>query len=633
MAQQPFDCHHDIYRVIEQQGGSQLQKIVPTQDARSFAFEDLHYFSTRRINATGFRQADGFIYGLLLGSSYTLCRITGDYQLEELKEITSLPSNLLFVAADISPDQRFLVIFGYSTDEPGNMLALVDLTNDQYETQIFPLIQTGPTSDVKCADIAFHPTTHLLYGYDHYNQNIITIDINLRQISAPTAIGDHAIRGNVPSIFFDENGVLYGIGSETELLTNRSLLQFDIENNNVHIIRSLPFEGNQDACSCPPRFQLWNRFHNKNWSPCSQQIITVSVFNYTDTILVRNLLDSFPSFIVIDSIHTDLSHDSINGLGTHWIRIKNLVIPSGVDSLQLFVSVGEIIEPGAYENTVYLTQGADQFLQGQTITSDDPESLPIGDPTSYFVSRLSFQFDRDTLFLCNGLGEMLKAEIAGSQYLWSNGDTASSIFVTDPGTYWLEISTNCESFRDSIYIDTSGTDLTLPDTIHGQLGEIIEMHPDVHSSSEIIGYFWYDPDEVLSCVSCQEPSLMLTGNGSLSLQVISSHGCESEDSTTLILRNIEVFAPNAFTPDDNGINDRFNLWGNDVYEIEHLQIFDRWGNRVYQSRQLTTNNDSIGWDGMVKRQKAPPGVYLWKATIVNRGFQRQEFAGSLHLIR
>ena len=70
-----------------------------------------------------------------------------------------------------------------------------------------------------------------------------------------------------------------------------------------------------------------------------------------------------------------------------------------------------------------------------------------------------------------------------------------------------------------------------------------------------------------------------------------------------------------------------------MYQVEHLQIFDRWGNRVYQSKQLTTNNETIGWDGMVERQKAPPGVYLWKATIVNRGFQRQEFAGSLHLIR
>ena len=88
-----------------------------------------------------------------------------------------------------------------------------------------------------------------------------------------------------------------------------------------------------------------------------------------------------------------------------------------------------------------------------------------------------------------------------------------------------------------------------------------------------------------------------------------------------------IFLPNAFTPNGDGINDRFLIQGAFLRRYEMI-IFDRWGRRVFQSQSL-----SDGWDGTVGGRLAAEGVYSYK--ISGEGFDGKKFerGGSITLIR
>ncbi|HYG50047.1 MAG TPA: gliding motility-associated C-terminal domain-containing protein [Flavobacteriales bacterium] len=81
-----------------------------------------------------------------------------------------------------------------------------------------------------------------------------------------------------------------------------------------------------------------------------------------------------------------------------------------------------------------------------------------------------------------------------------------------------------------------------------------------------------------------------------------------------------TFFPNAFTPDGDGINDEFKLFGDGVINV-NLKIFDRWGHVVFE----TTKPDGA-WDGTGNNgQPAGSGVYVYRALIEQvNGYKQEE---------
>lgn len=102
---------------------------------------------------------------------------------------------------------------------------------------------------------------------------------------------------------------------------------------------------------------------------------------------------------------------------------------------------------------------------------------------------------------------------------------------------------------------------------------------------------------------------------------------------------IEVFVPDAFTPNDDGLNDIFIPVFNVDFEVEEYELFiyNRWGQLVFQ-----TNDQSMGWNGRAIIGNAEPliGVYSWVINVKGKakedynasGYTRQ-FTGRVTLIR
>ncbi len=103
-------------------------------------------------------------------------------------------------------------------------------------------------------------------------------------------------------------------------------------------------------------------------------------------------------------------------------------------------------------------------------------------------------------------------------------------------------------------------------------------------------------------------------NNEVTVTVISESGCESSDTLDVFGILPDYKAPNAFTPDGDGLNDYFNLTyvgqesgdGLGPVDVVQFSVWNRWGNLVY-------NNETPdqGWDGTYDGKPAPSDVYIY----------------------
>ena len=112
----------------------------------------------------------------------------------------------------------------------------------------------------------------------------------------------------------------------------------------------------------------------------------------------------------------------------------------------------------------------------------------------------------------------------------------------------------------------------------------------------------------------------------------SSIGCDS--SVFVNLSFFEIYAPNAFSPNGDGVNDYFNIYGNnDLEEVLELKVFDRWGNLIYSATSLTPSNVSEGWDGSRLGELLGTGVYIYTAMVRMFDGQTKKMSGEVLLVR
>ncbi len=131
-------------------------------------------------------------------------------------------------------------------------------------------------------------------------------------------------------------------------------------------------------------------------------------------------------------------------------------------------------------------------------------------------------------------------------------------------------------------------------------------------------YVWSPPGG-LSCTDCSAPVALPAETTTYTLYLTDANGCTASNSVELrvLEQEPEVYAPNVFSPDGDGQNDWFTLFGDPsvFVAIEVLQVYDRWGNMVFEGRGLPLNDESRGWDGSFRGKVAQQGVYTFYAEI------------------
>jgi gliding motility-associated-like protein len=96
-----------------------------------------------------------------------------------------------------------------------------------------------------------------------------------------------------------------------------------------------------------------------------------------------------------------------------------------------------------------------------------------------------------------------------------------------------------------------------------------------------------------------------------------------------------VYPPTAFSPNGDGVNDKFILFGAtpNVTRIARLEVYNRWGGRVFSGVDLPLNETSLGWDGRVNGQAAETGTYFYVAQVVFLDGRSLPYQGDFVLVR
>lgn len=167
------------------------------------------------------------------------------------------------------------------------------------------------------------------------------------------------------------------------------------------------------------------------------------------------------------------------------------------------------------------------------------------------------------------------------------------------------------------------------------LGDSIRLEPMFNLSASQVADWQWTPADGLSCDDCPTPWASPLHTTRYRLRILDLNGCPAEAHVLVpVSRRRLIYAPNIFSPNGDGQNDRFTLYGNrSVLSIRWLQVFDRWGNLVFSGQDLKPNDESTGWDGSFRSQAVLPGVYVWQAVVVFLDGVEEVFAGDVTVTR
>lgn len=210
-----------------------------------------------------------------------------------------------------------------------------------------------------------------------------------------------------------------------------------------------------------------------------------------------------------------------------------------------------------------------------------------------------FNLRSDTL-LCQGENVILSVSALADEIVWSDGSNTSSITAGYPGgLYWAEASLDNCSFRDSAIIDFQEPPLLDlgPDTLICE-----DFSVTLSAGIAADAFLWHD--------GSRESSIQTSGPGLYALEATDGP-CVVLDSVFVGTRPclyFDVYIPNAFSPNGDGINDDLKPMLPLGVQITNytFKVYDRWGTEVFKTTSL-----DMAWDGHFGAETLPMGVYIY----------------------
>lgn len=276
-----------------------------------------------------------------------------------------------------------------------------------------------------------------------------------------------------------------------------------------------------------------------------------------------------------------------------------------------------------------------------------------------------FSLGNDTT-ICTADTVWLSANVSNATYLWNNGNTTNRLPVTATGLYWLEVTSNGCTKRDSLFVQVKpapvvqlGRDTLLCDqqtlllnaantgaTYQWQNGAtsptfLVNTAGRYSVTADINGCKARDTIDITYQFSPHfslGPNLLICPNMQFSLTpdhvdgnllwqdgstgnrfIVRQEGvyylqqqnfCGSLTDTVTVSRGLcKLLVPTVFTPNGDGVNDVFaGRFGEDINNYR-LQVYNRWGQKVFETTTL-----SKGWDGTMNGKLQPAGAFAYLIT-------------------
>ncbi len=243
------------------------------------------------------------------------------------------------------------------------------------------------------------------------------------------------------------------------------------------------------------------------------------------------------------------------------------------------------------------------------------------------------------------LVEFLNTSSGAATYTWNFGDGSTSN-ATEPihvysvaGLYDVDlIATSVEGCTDTLSADEAVQAFANPIASFSMFPEATDIYnPNVLFINDSWGAEnaeWRFGDGNVSFNFNAENLYEIGGSFNVTLIVESGPGCSDTVSRTLVIQDIfNLYVPNSFTPDQDGINEYFKpmLTGFSLIEKYSFTVFDRWGTVLFD-----TNDPELPWIGDVRGGNgfAKDDVYNWLVKVQLKGSDKErEYTGHVILVR
>ena len=358
-------------------------------------------------------------------------------------------------------------------------------------------------------------------------------------------------------------------------------------------------------------------------SPAATYTCTVSnsqctsdTFNFTIPTFVNNLylrINTNDTTVCANS-STQLSVSS-NGSEYSWTPVNN------IDNASI---VNPIVSP--LVNTMYIIK-SDLGI----CTKYDSVKFTVNPlPTAHVSSDTSVCHNQNaqlhgsggTLYQWSPITFLSNKNSSDPQVIQPTYDIIYSLKVTDNnGCTSSNVAQTTVSLYPQVVINTDYvSDVAFSEQVQLQAKDVNNVGIADYSWSPIIG---------LSDSHVQNPMLTVGYIDNYTVTALSKDGCYGTGSVSLrIFSKPDIFAPSAFSPNNDGTNDIFKPIPVAIKTLTAFAVFDRYGNKIYETHELNK-----GWDGTYNGVKQSSGTYVWYAEAITLFNERIFKKGTVVLIR
>ncbi len=215
----------------------------------------------------------------------------------------------------------------------------------------------------------------------------------------------------------------------------------------------------------------------------------------------------------------------------------------------------------------------------------------------------------ENLNLCVGSQLTLKAytAIEMPSFLWNTVATTEEIIIEVAGVYSVEISNGVHTLETIIY------NVSSPEV--PSIKAVVSTGNDISITNTGQGNFLYSIDGL----NFQQSNIFYDVEMGSYIIYVKDQDCNNVVST----EHFHFDIPKFFTPNNDGVNDTFNLSGIENYSTSQVSIFDRYGKLLKLS-----SNSAFEWDGTYSNQIMPSGAYWYRINI-----EGQKITGHITLKR
>jgi gliding motility-associated-like protein len=228
---------------------------------------------------------------------------------------------------------------------------------------------------------------------------------------------------------------------------------------------------------------------------------------------------------------------------------------------------------------------------------------------------------------------LLDAGAGYAAYFWPHsGETTQTVSVTTPGNYVVQVTdaNGCVGTSDSIEAIIVAPPLVdaMPDSITIDDGALAPLTVVALGGGPVS--FTWSPAGTLTCADCPSP-FAFPGEPTTYLVYGTLFGCEGPpDSVRVLVEQVDLVLPNAFTPNGDGLNDNFGVTNPVRYPVFELRVFNRWGQEVFATSDISTR-----WDGTFQGKDQESAAYIWMIRYRKGRIDGEEvnLAGTVTLVR